>query len=467
MSSLHITLLHSPLGSSVTRCADPPLLSVRQRTGSVSQSRSDTDRSGRGVDRLSVGPKNRQLRVEKFMSLLSLRIFPLVRLFPLLLQLGVIGAEVNREDAVAMLGSSVLLDSEVKVNPQMQEIVWTFISSHNSPVIILHHTPSYKKWVEPSEQFKLRLGFILSNGSLVINGLKVRDEGDYSLEVDGRELKIIHLSLFDNLLEATILTISSFPASTIWLICNVSGDPQKYQWWKNGAEISQFHQLIDGNRTLMIMNASRHDCGIYTCAATNPVSFIQANHTLFISGFHQEDVAIIVLSVISSVLSILQCSQCLLLKTDRAVRRVKCLRQFLGICTFMTYVTTVMTCVATLTKLIPTKGSDPVVVAVYCTVSLQLLTLGLLLVVQRLDCFRKRADQGCESSFIVWMVFFGAVIVGAVVFLFNFMVEHLSCRKENSEMDPPDPTASDELLMSDLKSVHQSSFSDDIPSSKP
>ncbi|XP_072115177.1 uncharacterized protein [Mobula birostris] len=380
---------------------------------------------------------------------------------------GVCNNEVNREDAVAMLGSSVLLDSEVEVNPQMQEIIWTFMSSHNSPVTILHHIPNYKKWAEPSEQFKLRLGFILSNGSLMINGLKVEDQGDYSLEVDDRELKIIHLSLFDNLLEAKILTSSSFPASVIWLICNVSGDPQKYQWWKNGAEISQFHQLIDGNRTLMIMNASRHDCGIYTCAATNPVSFIQANHTLFISGFHQEDVAIIVLSVISSVLSILQCSQCLLLKTDRAVRRVKCLRQFLGICTFMTYVTTLMTCVATLTKLIPTKGSDPVVVAVYCTVSLQLLTLGLLLVVQRLDCFRKRADQGCESSFIVWMVFFGAVIVGAVVFLFNFMVEHLSCRKENSEMDPPDPTASDELLMSDLKSVHQSSFSDDIPSSKP
>ncbi|XP_072113456.1 uncharacterized protein [Mobula birostris] len=409
---------------------------------------------------------------------------------------GVCNNEVNREDAIAMLGSSVLLDSEVEVNPQKQEIVWTFISSHNSPVTILHHIPNYKKWVEPSEQFKLRLGFILSNGSLMINGLKVRDEGDYSLDVDGRELKIIHLSLFDNLLEATILTSSSFPASAIWLICNVSGDPQKYQWWKNGAEIPRLHQLIDGNRTLMIMDASRHDCGIYTCAATNPVSFIQANHTLFISGFHQEDVAIIVLSVISSVLSILQCSQCLLLKTDRAVRRVKCLRQFLGICTFMTYVTTVMTCVATLIKLIPTKGSDPVVVAVYCTVSLQLLTSGLLLVVHWLDSLKERAAilertvaglhviviitsvvflellshpdyQGCESSFIVWMVFFGAVIVGAVVFLFNFVVQRLSCRKENSEMDPPDPTASDELLMSDLKSIQQSSFSDNIPSSKP
>ncbi|XP_062904260.1 uncharacterized protein LOC134346683 [Mobula hypostoma] len=395
-----------------------------------------------------------------------------------------------------MLGSSVLLDSEVEVNPRKQEIVWTFISSHNSPVTILHHIPNYKNRVEPSEQFKLRLGFILSNGSLMINGLKVGDQGDYGLDVDGRELKIIQLSLFDNLLEATILTNSSFLASTIWLICNISGDPQKYQWWKNGVEISQFHQLIDGNRTLMIMNASRHVCGIYTCVATNPVSFIQANHTLFISGFHQEDVAIIVLSVISSVLSILQCSQCLLLKTDKAVRWAKCLRHFLDICTFMTYVTTLMTCVTALIKLIPTKGSDPVVVAVYCTVSHQLLTSGLLLAVQWLDCLKKRAAilertvaglhviviitsvvflallshpdyQGCESSFIVWRVFFGAVIVGVVVFLFNFVVEHLSCRKENSEMDPPDPTASDERLMSDLKSVHQSSFSDDIPSSKP
>ncbi|XP_072888825.1 uncharacterized protein [Hemitrygon akajei] len=374
--------------------------------------------------------------------------------------------EVKREAAVAKLGSSVLLHSEVGVNPQKEEIIWTFISRHNSIVTILHHIPNYKEWVEPNEQFKLRLRFFLSNGSLMINGLKAGDQGDYSLEVDDRKLKVIHLSLFDNLLEAVILTNSSSFTSTIWLICNVSGDPQKYQWWKNGAEISQLHQLTDGNRSLIIMNPSVRDCGIYTCVATNPASSIQVNHTLFIFDFHQEDIAIIVLSVMSSVLSILQCLRYLKLKTDRAVSWVKCWRQFLDICTLMTCVTTLMTCVTTLVRLIRIEGSYPVVVAVYCTISLQFLTSVLLFAVRWLGGLQKRADQGCERSFIVWIIFFGAVIVGAVVFLFDFVVQLLFCRKENLETDPPDPSASNKHLMSDLERVRQSSFSDDIPSLK-
>ncbi|XP_072888819.1 uncharacterized protein [Hemitrygon akajei] len=408
--------------------------------------------------------------------------------------------EVKREAAVAKLGSSVLLHSEVGVNPQKEEIIWTFISRHNSIVTILHHIPNYKEWVEPNEQFKLRLRFFLSNGSLMINGLKAGDQGDYSLEVDDRKLKVIHLSLFDNLLEAVILTNSSSFTSTIWLICNVSGDPQKYQWWKNGAEISQLHQLTDGNRSLIIMNPSVRDCGIYTCVATNPASSIQVNHTLFIFDFHQEDIAIIVLSVMSSVLSILQCLRYLKLKTDRAVSWVKCWRQFLDICTLMTCVTTLMTCVTTLVRLIRIEGSYPVVVAVYCTISLQFLTSVLLFAVRWLGGLQKRAAkcltailgwtvaglhfimimtsvafltllsqpdyQGCERSFIVWIIFFGAVIVGAVVFLFDFVVQLLFCRKENLETDPPDPSASNKHLMSDLERVRQSSFSDDIPSLK-
>ncbi|XP_072886817.1 uncharacterized protein [Hemitrygon akajei] len=287
MSSLHITLLHSPLGSSVTRCADPLLLSVRQRTGSVSRSRSGTDRSGRGVDRMSVGPKNRQPRVEKFMSLLSLRIFSLVHLFSLLLQLGVVGAEDKVKEEVGLLGSAVLLDPELKVDPSKSEIVWTFIDRS-----ILHHVPGHSS-VEPSDQFKFRLHFNTSNGALTVNGTEHGDQGDYTFVVDGQELRIIQLRFVNELSEGSIFTNIESLGFTVELTCDVFGDSKVYQWQKNGGEISQRHQLTDENRTLVIPSASSEDCGVYTCITTNPLSSIQTNYTLMLQGLLLKDVILI------------------------------------------------------------------------------------------------------------------------------------------------------------------------------
>ncbi|XP_062904247.1 uncharacterized protein LOC134346678 isoform X2 [Mobula hypostoma] len=486
MSSLHISLLHSPLGSSVTWCADPPLLSVRQRTGSVSQSRS-------GTDRLSVGPKNRQPRV---MSLLSLRIFSLVRLFSLLLQPGVIGAEAEREEVVGVLGSSVLLDPEITVDSSKNDILWTFKASNKSDDMILDHIPGVATWepseqfkdrlqfnalsgaltisrlnasdqgdytfsvdgkelkimellvidkvkeevgllgssvlldpelkvdpskseilwtfisrnilhhvpghslvelsdqfkfrlhfdtsngaltvngaedgdqgdytfivdgeelriiqlrlfdkdkeevgllgssvlldpelkvdpskseivwmftsrsilhhapghslVELSDQFKFRLHFDTSNGALTVNGAEDGDQGDYTFIVDGQELRIIQLSLFDELSEGSILPNIESLGFTVELTCDVTGDSNVYQWQKNGGDISQRHQLTDENRTLVIPSASSEDCGVYTCITTNPVSSIQTNHTLMLGGLSLKDIIMIAVLTAGQVIS--------------------------------------------------------------------------------------------------------------------------------------------------------------------
>ncbi|XP_059827198.1 uncharacterized protein LOC132394809 [Hypanus sabinus] len=221
MSSLHITLLHFPLGSSVSRCADPPLLSVRQRTGSVSRSRSGTDRSGRGVDRMSVGHKNRQPPLEKFMSLLSLRIFSLVRLFSLLLQLGVVGAEAEREEVVGVLGSSVLLDPEITVDSSKNDILWTFKASNKSHDVILDHVPGIAT-LEQSEQFKDRLQFNALSGALTISRLNASDQGDYIFTVDEKELKIMELLVIDKVKEEVGLF-----GSSVFLDPELKVDPSK------------------------------------------------------------------------------------------------------------------------------------------------------------------------------------------------------------------------------------------------
>ncbi|XP_072892168.1 uncharacterized protein [Hemitrygon akajei] len=93
------------------------------------------------------------------------------------------------KEEVGLLGSSVLLDPELKVDPSKSEIIWTFIGRS-----ILRHVPGHSL-VEPSDQFKFRLHFNTSNGALTVNGSEHGDQGDYTFIVDGQELRIIQLRL--------------------------------------------------------------------------------------------------------------------------------------------------------------------------------------------------------------------------------------------------------------------------------
>ncbi|XP_072892495.1 contactin-6-like [Hemitrygon akajei] len=260
----------------MSSCADPPLLPVRQRTGSVSRSRSGTDRSGRGVDRMSVGPKNRQPRVEKFMSLLSLRIFSLVHLFSLLFQLGVVGAEAEREEVVGVLGSSVLLDPEITVDSSKNEILWTFKASNKSRDVILDHIPGVATF-EPNEQFKDRLQFNALSGALTISRLNASDQGDYTFTVDGKELKIMELLVIDKVKEEVGLL-----GSSVLLDPELKVDPSKSEivWTFIGRSILHHvpgHSLVElsdqfkfrlhfntSNGALTVNGAEHGDQGDYT-----------------------------------------------------------------------------------------------------------------------------------------------------------------------------------------------------------
>ncbi|XP_059826791.1 uncharacterized protein LOC132394528 isoform X4 [Hypanus sabinus] len=99
------------------------------------------------------------------------------------------------KEEFGLLGSSVLLDPELKVDPSKSEIIWTFIGRS-----ILHHVPGHSL-VELSDQFEFRLHFNTSNGALTVNGAEHGDQGDYTFMVDGQELRIIQLHLFDKVKE--------------------------------------------------------------------------------------------------------------------------------------------------------------------------------------------------------------------------------------------------------------------------
>ncbi|XP_072892403.1 uncharacterized protein [Hemitrygon akajei] len=209
----------------------------------------------------------------------------------------IIDAADKVKEEVGLLGSSVLLDPELKVDPSKSEIVWMFIDRS-----ILRHVPGHSL-VEPSEQFEFRLHFDTSNGALTVNEAEHGDQGDYTFIVDGQELRIIQLHLVDELSEASIFTNIESLGVTVELTCEVFGDSIVYQWQKNGGEISQRHQLTDENRTLVIPSASSEDCGVYTCITTNPVSSIQTNYTLMLRGLSLKDVILIAVLTAGQVIS--------------------------------------------------------------------------------------------------------------------------------------------------------------------
>ncbi|XP_048472719.1 uncharacterized protein LOC125487005 [Rhincodon typus] len=139
---------------------------------------------------------------------------------------------------------------------------------------------------EPSvlNKYTGRLEFFPSNGSFILHHLTSSDAGLYTLSINLRDIIIqdVQLWIIDKLSKSSILSNSSFLHSTIMLTCNVSGQPHEYRWQKDGGNISQYHQLVDGSRSVIISNAGKNDCGTYTCIAINPVSSVQAHYTLTI-----------------------------------------------------------------------------------------------------------------------------------------------------------------------------------------
>ncbi|XP_072115112.1 uncharacterized protein [Mobula birostris] len=175
------------------------------------------------------------------------------------------------------IGSSVFLDPEHQGDLSRSEILWTFTGSNICCVPILDYVPD-EPVEQSNEQFRSRLQFNASTGCLLVDRIKSEDQGVYNFDVDGRRTTTIELLLFAKLSKALISY--SAPSYTIQLTCEIDGKPQKYEWLRNGREVSQRHWLINENRSLIILTDLTGECGTYTCVASNPVSSVQANYTL-------------------------------------------------------------------------------------------------------------------------------------------------------------------------------------------
>ncbi|XP_072885579.1 uncharacterized protein [Hemitrygon akajei] len=297
------------------------------------------------------------------------------------------------EEVNGRSGSSMLLDPKFTVDLSKEEVVWEWKKWNSTESLdILDHVPS-RSPMFPSEQFEHRLQFNISNGSLTINPLECRDQGIYMVYVQGVKKKELHLRVYEKLSDAMILANSSSLGSTSQLTCNVSGDDPGYQWWFNGGEILGHHQLMDGNRILIIPVASARDCGIFTCEATNPVSSVRANYTLAVPGFLPKTITIVVLFIIELAVSLYRILPVLLcrwkMESVKAPKDRKCLLGFnlidilLLVGIFITFIYWIML-----------KDADFISVLILCPMFAQLLVWILPFIIRKLswssiECLQK------------------------------------------------------------------------------
>ncbi|XP_032903587.1 uncharacterized protein LOC116990155 [Amblyraja radiata] len=147
------------------------------------------------------------------------------------------------KEVIGILGSSVLLDPKIKVDPNKNEILWTFVASNKNRDIIMDHIPNIAT-MEPSDQFKNRLQFFASSGGLRINGLKASDQGDYIFSVDGQEFRVMQLLLNDKIKE-----VIGVLGSSVLLDPELKVDPSKnYISWTFYGDYILSH--IPGHKTM-------------------------------------------------------------------------------------------------------------------------------------------------------------------------------------------------------------------------
>ncbi|XP_072886350.1 uncharacterized protein [Hemitrygon akajei] len=191
-------------------------------------------------------------------------------------------------------------------------------------------------------------------------------------------------------LSKTLIRSYSALGYTIQLTCEVDGNPQKYEWLRNGGKISQHHWLTNGNRSLVILTDLTGECGTYTCVATNPVSSPQANYTINLPGISSEDSIIITASISGLVVSLVCLGGSLLLRCLEKKRASLSLMIFRVLSLAATFVA--------LASWIGIKGANFIPTVALCMVSVRLLAIVAPVVIQKSSCLFTEEFQEKKDS---------------------------------------------------------------------
>ncbi|XP_078392436.1 hepatic and glial cell adhesion molecule-like isoform X2 [Cetorhinus maximus] len=199
----------------------------------------------------------------------QMTIFILPVLYLLQLLTDPFSAQVTKE-MVAATGSSVLFPG---TDREFRNLHWEF-SNPSRTLPILDCGVDYEQIYD---QYKNRIEFRKSNGSLLLKDLHKSDTGKYKITVDldPSRTRILNLTVYDPLSTPNIIRNDSLVKNTVILICTVQSGTASSIWWTRGGLAlpdDERYFLSTDHSTLTIKNVEESDSGYYNCTIENPVS---------------------------------------------------------------------------------------------------------------------------------------------------------------------------------------------------
>ncbi|KFP42106.1 HEPACAM family member 2, partial [Chlamydotis macqueenii] len=166
------------------------------------------------------------------------------------------------------------------------QIIWLFERPQSNPKYLLG---SVNQTVVPDLEYQHKFTLIPPNASLMINPLRISDEGNYIVKVNVRGNGTIAASQKIQVAVDVPVTkpiVHTEPSSgvveyvgNITLKCTVGkGTRVVYQWMKNGKPLraSPNYTFSSNNATLLIVPVVKEDIGNYSCLVSNPVSAMES-----------------------------------------------------------------------------------------------------------------------------------------------------------------------------------------------
>ncbi|KAJ7396780.1 HEPACAM family member 2 [Pitangus sulphuratus] len=166
------------------------------------------------------------------------------------------------------------------------QIIWLFERPQSNPKYLLG---SVNQTVVPDLEYQHKFTLVPPNASLMINPLRISDEGNYIVKVNVRGNGTIAASQKIQVavdVPVTKPTVHTEPSSgvveyvgNITLKCTVGkGTRVTYQWMKNGKRLhaGPNYTFSSNNATLLIVPVVKEDIGNYSCLVSNPVSAMES-----------------------------------------------------------------------------------------------------------------------------------------------------------------------------------------------
>uniref|UniRef100_A0A6I8NCU2 Ig-like domain-containing protein n=2 Tax=Ornithorhynchus anatinus TaxID=9258 RepID=A0A6I8NCU2_ORNAN len=190
------------------------------------------------------------------------------------------------ERKAAAVGSSVLFLAP-DIPSTIEIIQWEFINSLPLHVIVEYNSRDRSITVYPP--FNDRVHFSPSNGSLVLNNVQKNDSGIYKavINLDEQKARKTKLDVLEPVSLIQVRSSTRRAGSVIELSCGAKGDSiDSFEWKKDGQPLpaERCYQLPGNRSVLFIMEGKKLDCGIFSCNASNEISWLESSLSLIIEG---------------------------------------------------------------------------------------------------------------------------------------------------------------------------------------